>query len=130
MASEIEVVSDHHNSSASLLAISTSDNQNQKAIRDGKEKEREEAQGVEGKEVGREDIYTAAAYGDLEKLHRLVEQDHCSVSVPDNGGFFALQWSSLNNRVASAQYIIEVQFPFPSSSSHFSLLPLCIVCVN
>ena len=80
-------------------------------------------------EALREDIYTAAAYGDLEKLHRLVEKEHCSVSLPDNGGFFALQWSSLNNRVATAQYIVEVRFPFPSSPSHSLFDTYICTCV-
>ena len=54
------------------------------------------------------DVYTASAYGDLEKLHRLVECEGCSVSEPDGLGYYALQWSALNNRSAVAQYIIEV----------------------
>jgi palmitoyltransferase len=58
----------------------------------------------------RNDVYTAAAYGDLEKLQRLVESEGCSVSVPDNLGYYALQWAALNNRTAAAQYIIEVCF--------------------
>ncbi|KAF3542451.1 hypothetical protein DY000_02000891 [Brassica cretica] len=53
------------------------------------------------------DVYTASAYGDLEKLHRLVECECCSVSEPDGLGYYALQWSALNNRSAVAQYIIE-----------------------
>lgn len=56
----------------------------------------------------RNDVYTAAAYGDLEKLQRLVEQDGCSVSEPDGMGYYALQWAALNNRTAAAHYIIEV----------------------
>ncbi|KAJ4709109.1 S-acyltransferase [Melia azedarach] len=55
----------------------------------------------------RNDVYTAAAYGDLEKLHRLVECEGCSVSEPDGLGYYALQWAALNNRTAAAQYIIE-----------------------
>lgn len=55
----------------------------------------------------RNDVYTAAAYGDLEKLHRLVESEGCSVSEPDALGYFALQWAALNNRTAAAQFIIE-----------------------
>ncbi|XAR66835.1 Protein S-acyltransferase [Bertholletia excelsa] len=55
----------------------------------------------------RNDVYTAAAYGDLEKLQRLVECDGCSVSEPDGLGYYALQWAALNNRTAAAQYIIE-----------------------
>ncbi|KAE8730764.1 Protein S-acyltransferase 24 [Hibiscus syriacus] len=53
------------------------------------------------------DIYTAAAYGDLEKLHRLVELEGFSLSEPDGLGYYALQWAALNNRSAAAQYIIE-----------------------
>lgn len=55
----------------------------------------------------RNDVYTAAAYGDLDKLHRLVESEGCSVSEPDGLGYYALQWAALNNRTAAAQYIIE-----------------------
>ncbi|CAM8966078.1 unnamed protein product [Rhodiola kirilowii] len=43
--------------------------------------------GISGEESLRNDVYTAAAYGDMEKLQRLVE--------------------TLNNRIAAAQYIIE-----------------------
>ncbi|XP_042444392.1 protein S-acyltransferase 24-like isoform X1 [Zingiber officinale] len=53
------------------------------------------------------DVYTAAAYGDLEKLQRLVEVEGCSVSEPDGAGYYALQWAALNNRTAVIQYIIE-----------------------
>ncbi|KAA8522944.1 hypothetical protein F0562_009367 [Nyssa sinensis] len=55
----------------------------------------------------RNDVYTAAAYGDLENLQRLVECQGCSVSEPDGLGYYALQWAALNNRTAAAQYIIE-----------------------
>ncbi|CAL0325665.1 unnamed protein product [Lupinus luteus] len=55
----------------------------------------------------RNDVYTAAAYGDLEKLHRLVQQEGCTVTEPDGLGYYALQWAALNNRSAAAQYIIE-----------------------
>ncbi|MQL92418.1 hypothetical protein Taro_025050 [Colocasia esculenta] len=55
----------------------------------------------------RNDVYTAAAYGDLEKLQRLVEVEGCSVAEPDGLGYHALQWAALNNRTAAAQYIIE-----------------------
>jgi len=53
------------------------------------------------------DVYSAAAYGDLETLRRLVEEEGCSVSKPDGGGYYPLQWAALNNHVAVAQYIIE-----------------------
>ncbi|MED6205170.1 Protein S-acyltransferase 24 [Stylosanthes scabra] len=53
------------------------------------------------------DVYTAAGYGDLEKLRRLVEREGCTVTEPDGSGYYALQWAALNNRTAAAQYIIE-----------------------
>ncbi|KAJ0984321.1 hypothetical protein J5N97_002677 [Dioscorea zingiberensis] len=55
----------------------------------------------------RNDVYTAAAYGDLEKLQRLVEAEGCSLAEPDGSGYYALQWAALNNRTAAVQYIIE-----------------------
>lgn len=60
-----------------------------------------------GDEMLRNDVYTAAAYGDLEKLQRLVESEGCSVSEPDGLGYYALQWAALNNRTDAAQYVIE-----------------------
>ncbi|PON68530.1 Transmembrane protein [Parasponia andersonii] len=60
-----------------------------------------------GDESLRNDVYTAAAYGDLEKLQRLIECEGSSVSEPDGLGYYALQWAALNNRTAAAQYIIE-----------------------
>ncbi|GFP89369.1 protein s-acyltransferase 24 [Phtheirospermum japonicum] len=66
-----------------------------------------EAVAVVEDESLRNDVYTAAAYGDMEKLHRLVESEGCSVSEPDALGYYALQWAALNNRTAAAQYIIE-----------------------
>nr|GEV80093.1 protein S-acyltransferase 24 [Tanacetum cinerariifolium] len=53
------------------------------------------------------DVYTAAAYGDLDKLKNLVEFEGASVHKPDDLGYRALQWAALNNRVAAAQYILE-----------------------
>ncbi|KAJ4758096.1 S-acyltransferase [Rhynchospora pubera] len=58
-------------------------------------------------EALKNDVYTAAAYGDLEKLQRLVEVEGHSVVEPDGLGYHALQWAALNNRTAAAQYIIE-----------------------
>ncbi|KAG0629567.1 hypothetical protein M758_1G113200 [Ceratodon purpureus] len=55
----------------------------------------------------RDDVYTAAAYGDVDKLRMLVEDRGCSVLEPDSGGYFALQWCALNNRTAAAQYLLE-----------------------
>ncbi|KAE7997649.1 hypothetical protein FH972_002264 [Carpinus fangiana] len=65
------------------------------------------ADGVE--EILRNDVYTAAAYGDLEKLQRLVECEGCSVSEPDGLGYYALQWAALNNRTAAAHYFLNCQ---------------------
>ena len=56
----------------------------------------------------REDVYTAAAYGDVEKLQRLVESEGHSLSKPDALGYYPLQWAALNNRIAPARYILEV----------------------
>ncbi|KAL0334013.1 UNVERIFIED_CONTAM: protein S-acyltransferase 24, partial [Sesamum angustifolium] len=57
----------------------------------------------------RNDVYTAAAYGDMEKLQRLVEREGCLVSESDSLGYSAHQWAALNNRMAAAQYIIEIE---------------------
>jgi palmitoyltransferase len=65
----------------------------------------------EGEDQARDDVYTAAAHGDVEKLQLLVQQQGCSVSEPDAGGYYALQWGALNNRTAAAQYLIEVNDP-------------------
>ena len=62
-------------------------------------------------EALKNDAYTATTYGDLEKMQRLVEGEGRSVREPDGGGYHALQWAALNNRVAAAQYILEVWFP-------------------
>ena len=56
----------------------------------------------------KEDVYTASAYGDMQKLCRLVEIEGHSLAIPDASGFYALQWSALNNKSSIAQYILEV----------------------
>lgn len=61
------------------------------------------------------DVYTAAAYGDMEKMRRLVESEGASVSEPDGLGYYALQWAALNNKTVVAQHIIEVFWLFHSS---------------
>lgn len=94
MASEIEVVETPRGSSTP-------------ATDGGTDSISSSQDGGQGQEVRRDDVYTAAAYGDLEKLMRLVEQDGCSVSVPDAGGYYALQWSALNDRAVAAQYLLE-----------------------
>eukprot|EP00897_Mesotaenium_endlicherianum_P001224 jgi/Mesen1/1129/ME000123S00302 len=55
----------------------------------------------------KDDIYTAAAYGDIDKLRRLIETEGHHINTPDAGGYRALQWSALNNKVAIAQYLLE-----------------------
>lgn len=87
-----------------------------------KENGESSSKGIEEESL-KNDVYTAAAYGDLEKLHRLVECEGCSVSEPDGLGYYALQWSALNNRTAVAQYIIEVTTlnPFFPSSPNWVL---------
>uniref|UniRef100_A0A7N0T1B8 S-acyltransferase n=1 Tax=Kalanchoe fedtschenkoi TaxID=63787 RepID=A0A7N0T1B8_KALFE len=66
-----------------------------------------ESDDVASEESLRNDVYTAAAYGDLDKLRKLVEGEGCSVAEPDGIGYYALQWAALNDRAAAAQYIIE-----------------------
>ncbi|XP_065871386.1 probable protein S-acyltransferase 23 isoform X2 [Euphorbia lathyris] len=53
------------------------------------------------------DVYSASAYGDLEKLRKFVEQDGASLSDHDVNGYYALQWAALNSFPDIAQYIIE-----------------------
>lgn len=54
-------------------------------------------------------VYSAAAYGDLERLRRFVELDGggASLAAPDGNGYHALQWAALNNYPHAALYIIE-----------------------
>ncbi|KAK8937072.1 S-acyltransferase TIP1 [Platanthera zijinensis] len=94
MASEIEVVEEDQREVAHIAAAGATSSST-------------EAPDTSTEETLRNDVYTAAAYGDLEKLQRLVESEGCSVTEPDGGGYYALQWAALNNRTASAQYIIE-----------------------
>ncbi|KAJ6759063.1 hypothetical protein OIU74_025676 [Salix koriyanagi] len=96
MPSEIEIVEED--------AVVQSNDRESAAVNGGNT---DSGVAVAGEESLRNDVYTAAAYGDLEKLHRLVESEGCSVSVPDSLGYYALQWAALNNRSAAAQYIIE-----------------------
>ncbi|XP_057788022.1 probable protein S-acyltransferase 23 [Salvia miltiorrhiza] len=53
------------------------------------------------------DVYSAAAYGDFEKLRNFVENDGFAVSHPDGNGYYPLQWAALNNFADICQYIIE-----------------------
>ncbi|XP_061951766.1 protein S-acyltransferase 24-like [Populus nigra] len=96
MSSEIEIVEED--------AVVQSNDRESAAVNGGNTNN---GVAVVGEESLKNDVYTAAAYGDLEKLHGLVESEGCSVSVPDSLGYYALQWAALNNRSAAAQYIIE-----------------------
>ncbi|GAB2260793.1 hypothetical protein Droror1_Dr00011648 [Drosera rotundifolia] len=93
MASEIEVVGDESETTTRDREPSTTTSGVAGA-------------GVVNEENLKDDVYTAAAYGDMEKLERLVESEGCSVSEPDGLGYYALQWAALNNRTAAAQFII------------------------
>uniref|UniRef100_A0ACD5X6N8 Uncharacterized protein n=1 Tax=Avena sativa TaxID=4498 RepID=A0ACD5X6N8_AVESA len=55
------------------------------------------------------DVYSAAAYGDLERLRRFVEREGgaASLTAPAGNGYHALQWAALNNYPHVALYIIE-----------------------
>nr|CAB3445867.1 unnamed protein product [Digitaria exilis] len=97
-SSEIEVVDDIAAVSTAAAAIGVGAGP-VVAAGAGQEGEEEEAL--------KDDVYTGAAYGDLEKLQRLVELEGRSVTEPDAHGYRALQWAALNNRVAAAQYILE-----------------------
>ncbi|KAG6771360.1 hypothetical protein POTOM_022711 [Populus tomentosa] len=96
MSSEIEIVEED--------VVAQSNDRESAAVNGGNSNN---GVAVAGEDSLKNDVYTAAAYGDLEKLQRLVESEGCSVSVPDNLGYYALQWAALNNRTAAAQYIIE-----------------------
>jgi len=54
------------------------------------------------------DVFTASTHGDFNKLRTFVEQHGASVSVPDVGGYYAIQWASLNNFHDIAHYLIQV----------------------
>ena len=97
MSSEIEIVEED--------AVAQSNDRESTAVNGGNSNN---GIAVVGEDNLKNDVHTAAAYGDLEKLQRLVESEGCSVSVPDNLGYYALQWAALNNRTAAAQYIVEV----------------------
>ncbi|KAL6498893.1 hypothetical protein OROHE_026400 [Orobanche hederae] len=53
------------------------------------------------------DVFSASAYGDLEKLRKFVENDGVSLSQPDGNGYYALHWAALNNLADIVQYIID-----------------------
>jgi palmitoyltransferase len=63
------------------------------------------------------DVYSAAAYGDLERLRGFVERGGAAaITEPDGNGYHALQWAALNNYPHVALYLIEVASSCPSSA--------------
>ncbi|KAK9697904.1 hypothetical protein RND81_08G068500 [Saponaria officinalis] len=95
MSSEIEVVEEPSPSSSSEITLKHSAPSSSAAA------------AADDAESMRDDVYTAAAYGDMEKLERLVEREGCSVTETDGLGYYALQWAALNNRTAAARFILE-----------------------
>ena len=81
--------------------------------RKGEEDELKQRSGAEPDPVV--DVYSAAAYGDLDRLRRFVEREGgaASLAAPDGNGYHALQWAALNNYPHVALYIIEVRFFTP-----------------
>ncbi|KAM7264276.1 hypothetical protein ACFE04_001959 [Oxalis oulophora] len=92
-SSEIEVVS---SSSSNTITTTTEANSQQ-----------QQQQQQQQQPVTIVDVYTASAYGDLDKLKEFVENDSVSLSIPDDNGYFPLQWASLNNFPLIALYIIQ-----------------------
>ena len=56
---------------------------------------------------GEDDIWRAAAYGNMEALKRMIAEDPGSVNSTDGAGYRPLQWAALNNRVAAATYLLD-----------------------
>ena len=53
------------------------------------------------------DVWRAAAYGNVEAMKRMVEEDPQCVNARDGAGYRALQWAALNNRVAAATLLLD-----------------------
>lgn len=54
------------------------------------------------------DVYSASAYGQLDKVRKYVEEDASCLKKPDGNGYHAVQWAALNGFLDALQYIIEV----------------------
>ncbi|TQD88391.1 hypothetical protein C1H46_026050 [Malus baccata] len=91
MSSEIEVVEDEVQTRDRESASANSANNNG------------EANGI-GEESLRNDVYTAAAYGDLEKLQRLHGGD---VNATDHTGQTALHWSAVRGAIQVAELLLQ-----------------------
>jgi ankyrin repeat protein len=79
------------------------------ARRDEEEEERRRQGGAAAAEPDPVvDVYSAAAYGDLERLRGFVERGGAAaLREPDGNGYHALQWAALNNYPHVALYVIE-----------------------
>lgn len=77
--------------------------------RDEDEERRRQQQQGAGEPDPVVDVYSAAAYGDLERLRGFVEQGGAATALrePDGNGYHALQWAALNNYPHVALYIVE-----------------------
>ncbi|CAN6458872.1 unnamed protein product [Victoria cruziana] len=53
------------------------------------------------------DVYSASAYGQLDKVRKYVEEDASCLKKPDGNGYHAVQWAALNGFLDALQYIIE-----------------------
>nr|CAB3490011.1 unnamed protein product [Digitaria exilis] len=78
------------------------------ARRDEEEEERRRRGAAAGEPDPVVDVYSAAAYGDLERLRGFVECGGAAALMePDGNGYHALQWAALNNYPHVALYLIE-----------------------
>ena len=57
--------------------------------------------------AGEEDVWRAAAYGNVIALERMVASDGGLVNARDGAGYRPLQWAALNNRVGAATFLID-----------------------
>ncbi|CAM8932493.1 unnamed protein product [Rhodiola kirilowii] len=73
----------------------------------GEFNKRESEQGAPVVQELVKDVFSAAAYGDLVKLRKFVEEDGCAVSVPDGNGYYPLQWAALNGYPDIVLYLVE-----------------------
>uniref|UniRef100_J3MG81 S-acyltransferase n=1 Tax=Oryza brachyantha TaxID=4533 RepID=J3MG81_ORYBR len=94
MASEIEVLEDTTAAASVPPPSPTADGE-------------EEGPAAADDDSQKNDVYTAAAYGDLEKLQRLGGGGGRPGTETDGPGDHAPPGAALNNRVAAAQYILE-----------------------
>ncbi|XP_031483677.1 protein S-acyltransferase 24 isoform X1 [Nymphaea colorata] len=53
------------------------------------------------------DVYSASAYGQVDKVRKYVEEDASCLKGPDGNGYYAVQWAALNGFLDVLLYIIE-----------------------